>query len=775
MGVNLSEQFKELVFHSVKALGAVIKLQYGDEVFDQVEKLRLSMKKLRSTDTNESFAILSHEIKKLKKSSDKNLFKLAHSYSLMLELINRCETAYRSYRLTGQPLELKTKVPYAIIFVFTAHPTEARAESVIKLFDQIEVLLRQSMRDGFESIHEQLNYLLAVLLKLSMANNEKPTVEDEAKYIFSYVLKDEILAEQVLFHTKGLTVNFRTWVGGDKDGHPGVDMKTMKMCFQLTRKNLLRFISNRLLLTKESLLLMSEQDSTLKTLIDLIDDLMKDAQQLLPIKEGDGVKVNLFKNKLAKLNTLHLKKLAICPPALKEIESLVWLYPALVLQIEIREDSEFVHMALEDDKMAIARMLQYLKCISKGLDLKWYVRGFVLSMVESAKDLIAGVKLMRKELGGHKIPVVPLFENQVALVNAVPILKEFFSVEQVTLKTHNSKWSGRFEVMLGYSDSSKENGVFPSRLLIANALSKLDNFLQKMNLTPVFFHGSGGSVERGGGTIKEQTQWWPKSAVNIFKATCQGEMVARNFGNHIVMRAQVKKISDQLVSPRRRLKEGGGRLSIEKFSNLITDEYKKTWDSAEFFELVEKATPYSYLDRLKIGSRPTSRTTGGAKRKLRAIPWVLCWTQARVLFPTWWGVGTAWESINETDKYHILVSYEKSDLLKSFVKILGFTLAKIELSVFKLYLAESTLNPKFQQVYFDKFLSEYEKTMTFFREITRQDQLLFSREWLDESIQFRSPMIHPLNLIQLIALSRKNEVLLRETVTGIACGMLTTG
>ena len=39
----------------------------------------------------------------------------------------------------------------------------------------------------------------------------------------------------------------------------------------------------------------------------------------------------------------------------------------------------------------------------------------------------------------------------------------------------------------------------------------------------------------------------------------------------------------------------------------------------------------------------------------------------------------------------------------------------------------------------------------------------------------RSPMIHPLNLIQLIAIERKNYPLLRKTVTGVACGMLTTG
>src|SRR5690606_5052333 len=104
---------------------------------------------------------------------------------------------------------------------------------------------------------------------------------------------------------------------------------------------------------------------------------------------------------------------------------------------------------------------------------------------------------------------------------------------------HQKVWSGRFETMVGYSDSSKESGVFPSRWMIRRALVAIDEFLQRQNLTPVFFHGSGGSVERGGGSIKEQTQWWPKSAVEIFKATTQGEMVARNFSSPLILRSQV--------------------------------------------------------------------------------------------------------------------------------------------------------------------------------------------------------------------------------------------
>lgn len=767
---HLPENLKELVFKSVKVLGLVIENQYGTQVFNRVEKLRRSMKSLRGVDDDQSYIILQKELRTLKKLDTKELFQVSHCYSMMLELINRCETAYRSHRLSKTEPVIPQKTPYASIFVFTAHPTEARATNIVNFFGQVERILFNGLDKGFKQIEDDLFHLLSLLLKLPMANNEKPSVKDEAKYIFSFVLKDNILSEQIKLHQSGMTVHFRTWVGGDKDGHTGVNDETMQMCFSLSRKCLIDFIQTRLSTIKETLGLINEKKLLLKLSV-----LIKSANDLLVLKKGDGKKIVNFNNKLKIFVSEYHESLKSLSPELRDIETLIWLYPALVMQLEVREDSEFVHEALKNKDMTIVKMLKYLKEISLGHDPKWYVRGFVLSMVESDLDLIAGTKLLRKVLGAHLIPIVPLFENELALTNAIPILTNFFKEYSSVLDIHKENWNGRYEVMLGYSDSSKENGVLPSRHLIATALGKLDVFLRKNKLTPVFFHGSGGSIERGGGTIKEQTRWWPKSAIHIFKATCQGEMVARTFGDERIMNAHISKIADQLNSPRLIMKDLVGQESFDLFVNMIMEKYKATWDSPDFFEMVEKATPYSYLDQLKIGSRPTKRSTGGAKRKLRAIPWVLCWTQTRTLFPTWWGVGSSWKNISPKDKYNIMKAYKDSDLLRSFVKVLGFTLAKVELSIFKIYLSESTLSKELQEKFYNEFVEEYNDTLIFFKEVSGKDDLLWFKPWLLESITFRASMIHPLNLIQLLALERRNGKLLRETVTGIACGMLTTG
>lgn len=71
--------------------------------------------------------------------------------------------------------------------------------------------------------------------------------------------------------------------------------------------------------------------------------------------------------------------------------------------------------------------------------------------------------------------------------------------------------------------------------------------------------------------------------------------------------------------------------------------------------------------------------------------------------------------------------------------------------------------------------AEYKKALKFFREVSQAKQLIPHRPWLEESVKLRSPYIHILNLLQIQAMQRSDEKLLKETLVGIACGMLTTG
>ena len=763
MKSSISEELKVVVSQSVKLLGFAIQDMYGVEVYQEIERLRLRMKAVRAKSPEMVEEAMNEVYAELKHRTNEELHQIAKAFSLMLELINTCEAAYRSFRLKDYKLH-ESKVPHSLVFVFTSHPTEARSRNFLLLMDKVENLLLKSYAQGFDTIQDELLHLLRLALKLNLANNRRPQVKDEAEQIFHFVLDDEILTEQIALRKRGIDVFFRTWVGGDKDGHPKVGEATMLQSLGLSRLKLIDYMLKHLLNFREEIALVDNSFAI------QLNGLMQDLKGLKKIGTSDGVKVKAFKVKLQNVSAkIRSKKLD--SPVLSNLSELVWLYPALVLPLEIREDHELIHEALTRPSRPIAKMLSQLKRISKGLESKWYVRGFVISMCQSADDILAAVKLTKKMTGDFPLPVVPLFENEAGLSRSVEILTEAFSKFSFH-SHHQKKWGGRFEVMLGYSDSSKESGVLPGRLLVEKALYSLEKFLLKEKLTPVFFHGSGGSVSRGGGSVKEQIAWWPQTALNIYKVTIQGETVQRHFHQPLIMRSQVGKIVEEFSNYRAK-KIPQSRV-VPVFAKEIQSRYMGLVQDPEFQELVSRATPYDFLNLLKIGSRPTKRS-GKGQFTIRAIPWILCWTQTRLLLPIWWGIGSSWEKLSSEEKLEMKRYYEESPLLESYVKNLGFTFAKIELGVWNFHVEHSSLSSEEKQKWRKTIPDELQKSIKFFHDISGEKNFTWFRPMLGESIIFRSSMIHPLNIIQKISLERKDHVLLREAVTGIASGMLTTG
>lgn len=769
---ELPAQLKSLIHDVSRIYGIAIKEQYGRETFKIIESVRKRMKQLRGKNPRQLENHLRSTFKRFRNLSLKRLHDIAHILSIYLELINRCESAYRHHRIQQKvPAPLK-RSPHAVIFVFTAHPTEARDPRALNLLKHVDAtLVEWLLSPQKEREEERLKHLLKILMTARFSKNVAPKVEDEIIHITSIVLAEELIAEQMRLYQQGIVVRFRTWVGGDKDGHPFVSSVQMKNCLQTSRMYLAKYARKELSGSQSLLENASGSCSEVNELIGDHRKIIKIIESIEKLENNDGKKIVRLRKECEKLFSDYKNEWGEINHHLENLRSLIWLYPALVLPLELREDSGVVvENGVEAEK--INEMLATVRDISRGFDPKWYVSGFILSMVQSVRDLECGVALVKLYFGGIRLPVVPLFETKSALVNSKVILEEFLKRNDDVYKTHRKDWDARFEVMLGYSDSAKENGTLASRFLIAVTLKQLDRYLRKIKLRPLFFHGSGGSIERGGGSVKDQVAWIPESALDIFKSTVQGEMVFRNFGDWVIMRSMVEKIIGEFAD-REKSQEQKYPRCFKKLVEYANENYQKLVTNKRFPTFVKASTPYQFLSDLKIGSRPSSRSKS-SEFKLRAIPWVLCWTQTRILLPSWWGVGSAWESLSQTDKLELIDYYDTSLFFQSYMKILGFTLAKVELGVFCFYLQQG-LPPATAKSYYEMFSREFELTRSFFHTLTHQKDFLWFKPWLQESIQLRSPMIHPLNLIQLIAIKKKNLRLLRETVSGIASGMMTTG
>ena len=771
-------ELRELVKWSVALLGQVIQKEAGEKLYKQIEELRSQMAQLRDgPEENERATLreLDAAFKKLSGLTAKERLIVARAYTLMLELINSCENAYRSHRLAARkPRTISTRKEQskAIIYVLTSHPTEARSPESIAIFLSIQKLLIRALNGEPErNLSQALFHDIELAWRVSVMRNKVPHVRDEAEHIYSTLLEDETITSLLRASHEIVPVYIRTWVGGDKDGHPGVDEKVMHQSLSLSREHLIKFVRTSMKRVRETLELISYQGRPLQNHLKAIDITVRHLKNL---KTADGARIRKLRQDLGALSQFYRKEIGAIHPDLLRLHQLLHVFPGLVVPLELRESSDVLMSGQKTPKLAIDRMLELLARVSRGGDPRWYARGFIVSMTNSLAHLQMADKKIRKALGKARIPVIPLFEQVDSLMRAEEIVTGMIHDPKIgkDIKEH---WNNTVEMMVGYSDSSKESGVLPSRLAIATAMNRLDKLCKKEKVQPLFFQGSGGSVDRGGGPVQDQAAWWPHSALKNYKVTIQGEMVERSLSSPEITRGQIERIAEStekalsipVVAPHVPV--------VQEFANRISTEYKKMIQNHDFLRVVERATPYLDLNELKIGSRPTSRAAQLSVGGLRAIPWVLCWTQTRILFQTWWGVGSAWKSFDQTQRMNLRAAFHQEPVFSSYVRALGFTLAKAELSVFKIYLRHSGLDKALIEKFESMFDQEFQDALGFLKFVTEEENPLWYQPWLGASIRLRTPMIHPLNLLQILAIQDRDFGLFRCTVTGIASGMLTTG
>lgn len=762
---TLPKELRRLVRKATLVLGQSIREQEGEKLYRKIENYRQQLKRARKGSSREQLQFLLTE---LEKESRADRLKIVHAFSLQLEVVNACETAYRTWRQRLKVSEQGQKSKLNLTYVLTAHPTEARSRINIENLNQLAKILLESLYNNFFVNETELTSQIAMLWQYPLAKLKSPSVLDEAEYIYSLIFTPEIF-DFILADKPSYELRLRTWVGGDKDGHPGVNAEVMKECLTASRRHLLQIMSSKLETVLNDMLLLDTIKKGRRSEITALRSLQTELQKLSVLINSDGTRLKAWK---LKYNYFFRS----CSPMIKKhhqiilLNRLLELFPSLVLPIELREDSSLIAEALNDKNATIRQMLTELGKIAGSSDITAYARALVISHCESANDMSNALYLAELAAKTRQLPIIPLFESREALLNSKKILRQWFG-DKKNNQYVQRYWGRRFEVMLGYSDSAKQVGSLPSRYLIMKAMDDIEKTLKRLSVTPVFFHGSGGSVARGGGSLKEQISWWSQSAVANPKMTVQGEMIQRLFATREILNSQCVHLTDEAnrrkVSKLKPVKSN----ELEAFVKKVEYHYSALVQNLPLLNKLLAATPYQYLDVLKIGSRPSKRPSGHVNvNSLRAIPWVLCWTQSRILLPTWWGVGSAWKSTSAADREKLRQLYSESPFFSSFVKALGFTLAKVELEVWELYLKRLG-----DEKLIIKFRDEYSKAVSFVQQISQQKDLIWYKPWLSESIRLRSPHIHILNMAQIIAMQQGDEALLRESLVGIASGMLTTG
>ncbi len=748
-------------------LGEVVAVAEGAELYEIIERVRRDMVAFREASSRRGRAgALARGRRRLVALPVKRQLLVARAYTLYLELVNVCENAFRTHRLRERrraPSEARA----CMTFVLTAHPTESRSPENIRLLRRVQDLLVESLEAGRPIDRSQLGNLLQLAWRVGTHPPHKPTVEDEAAHLYS-LLTDPILDEIVALNASGHRLLLRTWVGGDKDGHPGVGAAQSRASLQLARQRFLEFVETGLMAA------VREDAALLGSLpVDRAQAGLEEALAAVRrVRAGDGGRILKLQRSVQRFQSAYRRRLSAEQPQVTSLATLLDVFPALVVPLELREERGRFERGTP-----IAAMLRTLGRIADGGQVDWYARGCVVSMTSEGSDLIQAQRLVTRMLGRPLIPVIPLFELPEVIARARVILSDAWTDREFR---SCARRRGQVEVMLGYSDTAKRMGMLASRVGVHRAMRELGAWAERQDVRMVFFHGSGGSVGRGGGTIDDLAATWPPAALSLYKHTLQGEMIERTLATPEILRSLVHKVASIQTDPP--AYRGVGKLAAE-LAESSERVFAELVGSETFHDLLRDATPYARLQALTIGSRPTRRAGAAEKaglEKLRAIPWVLCWTQTRLLLHAWLGIGEAWSRLAESrDAVKRLTSARRRDpLLRSYLRLLSFTLAKTEPELWLAY--RRALAPRAVRKLARKLDGSYAAAVELACSATSEGTLLPDRPWLEESIHYRAPMIHPLNLLQIELLSkprwsRAEQSLFRETVTGIASGMLTTG
>ena len=409
---------------------------------------------------------------------------------------------------------------------------------------------------------------------------------------------------------------------------------------------------------------------------------------------------------------------------------------------------------------------------------------YVISMTTSVSDILSVSFLQKEAKINNKLRVVPLFETLDDLINAKPIMESLFSKKWYRKLINNKQ-----EVMIGYSDSSKDAGKICASWHQYKAQEEIVKLGKKFDVNVTFFHGRGGSPGRGGGPIQATLRSQPPGSVNgKIRITDQGEVIQQKYGYEPIAEynlcSYIGAVTEATLNPPPTPKQNWRSL-IEKMSDISKSSYRKNINqSSEFIKYFKTVTPSAALGKLSIGSRPSKRKNVDNIKSLRAIPWVFAWTQIRLMLPAWLGSAEALRYAYIKKFRRTLIDMEKNwPFFNSMLDILDMVITKADPEISKIYekyLADDALKRVGKKLRF-----QFEVIKKLNKKITTKE-IILTRKQFRTLITVRAIYSEVLNIIQPIVIFKlkKNKKMsdkkylndaLLTSIAGISAAMKNTG
>lgn len=417
---------------------------------------------------------------------------------------------------------------------------------------------------------------------------------------------------------------------------------------------------------------------------------------------------------------------------------------------------------------------------------------YIVSFTQSAEDLANVHRLARHAVGEDgRMPVldvIPLFETFADLQAAPGILAEI--VQHPEFADRLERTGRRLEVMLGYSDSSKDVGPVAATLALYEAQADIAAWAKDEGIELTLFHGRGGALGRGGGPANSAILAQPPHSVDgRFKLTEQGEVIFARYGDPEIAMRHIDQVAAAVLLASAPSIERRNSGAARKFADVAA-----TLDATSrqrFFDLVKapgfapwfaQVTPMEEIGLLALGSRPARRGLSvESLADLRAIPWVFAWAQARINLAGWFGLGTALDAIGDADL--LREAYEQWPLFRTMIDNVGMSLAKTDPRIARRYLELGDRDDLAGLV-----LDEMTLTRSWVVRLTGGDEVLANKPVLQRAVKLRSPYVDALSLLQLRALRGLRDAaasdapadpdqqrLLLLSVSGVAAGLQNTG